>query len=369
METIYKEKPDRSGRTIALVLTLFAVVSCAVIYYLAVHMQRYIANNPQKLDLYYRNTQRFTQEEKLKFLADHAGLWEYTSEVNAGGLPLARSDLLEIKNNGIIWQVAEWDVAMPGRAGPAATRLIQVRTAYVVPYGALGNDTLSDAYTIHQIFIRGNDTCFGGWNFLDLWNMAKSGDSLVLNRKKYARYRGEPTAFFPKGLVDLVGAGASPDNPYFKRNGDNEINSEIQLTARVSGIRDSGAKAAQANALSMPSCQDLTSLGEVLKEELARAFKPGALILRSPEAVDSLLDRYYQPLLIEEHFRNFPRPLPREATASFSVNLDGSLDHIQISGPQEIDKMLANEMIHEIGAWRLPPAEKPLAVRHTFSMP
>ncbi len=369
METIYKEKPDRSGRTIALVLTLFAVVSCAIIYYLAVHMQHYIANNPQKLDLYYRNTKRFSQEEKLQFLAAHAGLWEYTSEVTAGGLPLARSDLLEIKSNGIIWQVAQWDVALPGPTAPVATRLIQVRTAYVVPYGALGNDTLSDAYTIHQIFIRGSDTCFGGWNFLDLWNMAKSGDSLVLNRKKYGRYRGEPAAFFPKGLIDLVGAGASPDNPYFKRNGDNEINSEIQLTARVRGIRDSGAKAASANALTMPSCQDLTSLGEVFKEELAHAFKARASIIGSPEAVDSLLDRYYQPLLIEEHFRNFPRPLPKEVTASFSVNRDGSLDHIQISGQQERDKMLANEIIHEIGAWRLPPAEKPIGIKYTFTMP
>ena len=64
METIYKGRSDRGGRFLAVVLTLFAVVCCAVIYYLAVNMQRFIARNPQKLDLYYRNTKRFTPEEK-----------------------------------------------------------------------------------------------------------------------------------------------------------------------------------------------------------------------------------------------------------------------------------------------------------------
>jgi len=367
MDTIYKEKPDRGGRVMTTVLTVFAVVCCALIYYLAVHLKQYLAHNPQKLELYYRNTKRFTPDEKRNFLAAHAGLWVHSSEVDAGGLPVKRSDLLEIKSNGIVWQVGEWDVVMPGSAGPS--RFIQVRTAFVVPYGSLNGDTLNDAYTIHQVFIRSGDTCFGGWNFLDLWHLSKSGDSLVVNRKKYAPYTGQVTAFFPKGLLDLVGSGASPDNPYFKRSGENGQSAEVELTSRVKGIRDTGTNLSSANAMTMPGCLDLTTLGDLFKGELMHAWKAGNTVVRSPAAVDSLLDRYFQPLLIEEHFRGYPRALPGKVVVSFTLNRDGSPGPVKVSGPEAIDRMLVNELVHEIGAWRLPPAETPLAITHTFTMP
>jgi len=369
METIYKNQPERNSRALAIVLAIFAIVCCAIIYYLAMNMPRFIARNPQKLDLYYRNTKRFTPEEKMRFLKAHAGLWVYTSEVTAGGMPLKRSDLLEIKSNGIIWEVAEWDVVMPGPDAPLPVRLIQVRTAYVVPYGVLKNDTLNDAYTIHQTFIRANDTCFGGWNFIDLWNIAKSGDSLVINRKKYAAYKGEPSLFFPKGLVDLVGTGGTSENKYFKRNTQNPMGSEIELTASIKGIKDSGTKIVSRNAMTIPGCLNLTNLCEVLKDELFYTYKVKKIVSCSPASVDSLLERYYQPLLIDEHFRSYPRLLPKAITVSFFLERDGSLGNIQVSGAPETDKMFVNELIHEISEWRLPPAKEQFAIRHTFTMP
>jgi hypothetical protein len=369
METIYKNKPDRSGRAVAIVLTLFAIMCCAIIYYLAVNMPRFIARNPQKLDLYYRNTKRFTPEEKKHFLEAHAGLWMYTSKVSAGGVPLERSDRLEIKSNGIIWEVVEWDVAMPGPDAPLPVRLIQVRSVYVVPYGVLKNDTLNDAYTIHQTFIRANDTCFGGWNFIDLWNIAKSCDSLVINRKKYTAYKGDLASFFPKGLVDLVGTGGTSENHYFKRNAQNPMESEIELTASIKGIRDSGTKTTSRNAMTIPGCLELTNLCEVFKDELLQAYKVGKIVSSCPASVDSLLERYYQPLFIDEHFRSYPRSLPKEITVSFSLQRNGSLGNIQVGGPHEIDKMLVNELIHEISGWRFPPSKGPFTIRHTFTMP
>jgi hypothetical protein len=332
-------------------------------------MPRFIAGNPQKLDLYYRSTKRFSPEEKQRFLAAHAGLWVRSSEAVAEGLPFKINDLLEIKPNGIIWEVIEWDVSLPGRDAGSPARLIQVRTAYVVPYGALKNDTLNDAYTIHQTFLRPNDTCFGGWNFIDLWHMAKSGDSLIINRKKYAPYAGPLASFFPAGIVDLVGTGGNTDNPYFKRSGQSAMGSEIELTASIKGIHDSGTKASSLNALTMPTCLDLMSLGDLLKSELNHAFSVGNMVSTGPGCVDSLLSRYYQPFLIDEHFRSFPRPLPKSFAVSFQLRRDGSPDNIRIDGPAETDKMLVNELVHEIAGWKLPPPAEPFVVRHAFSLP
>ncbi len=373
METIYKEKPDRSGRALAVVLTLFAVVCCAIIYFLAVRMPQFIARNPQKLELRYRNTKRFTPEEKKRFIESHAGLWVYSLEVNAGGMPLKRSDLLEIRSNGIVWEVIEWDVSMPGRSAPLPARLIQIRTVYVTPYGVLKNDTLNDAYTIHQTFIRTGDTCFGGWNFPETWHIAKSGDSLVLNRKKYAPYKGEFASFFPTGLVDLVGTGGTSENPYFKRNGRNPMGSEIELTASVKGIRDSGTGIASRNPMTMPDCLDMTNLCDVFKAGLFQACKAGTMTANDPAGIDSLLERYYQPLLIDEHFALYPWPLPRDVTVSFSLRRDGSLDNIRVDRSHEIDRMLVSELIHEIGTWRLPSVSTPLEIiaylHHAVTLP
>ena len=128
----------------------------------------------------------------------------------------------------------------PDGVRPLPARLIQVRTAYVVPYGALKNDTLNDAYTIHQTFIRANDTCFGGWNFIDLWDIAKSGDSLVVNRKKYAPYKGGSTHFFPEALSTWSAPAAPRKTLISSGTGGTRWGLEIELTASVKGIRDSG---------------------------------------------------------------------------------------------------------------------------------
>ena len=154
MPSVYDEKPDRSTRNIALVLAVFALLCGAVMYYLATHMTALVAKNPQRLDLYYKDAKQFDSTQKALFLKSHAGFWTRHTETLAGGLPLTKDDRLEFKDNGIIWEVVAWEVTMP--AGNVM-KFVQVRTAWVAPFGTLQGDTLGDAFTIHQTFIRAKE--------------------------------------------------------------------------------------------------------------------------------------------------------------------------------------------------------------------
>jgi hypothetical protein len=354
------------GKIKGILLTLFIALCAAGFYYLVANMKSFIAKNPKKLELYYKQAKRFTPAKKAEFLKKHAGFWTYRSDTTIAGTPLKKIDQLEFKDNGIIWQVVEWDVKMP--SGPLK-KFFQIRTGYVDPYGTLKNDTLSDVFTIHQVFITGADTCFGGWNFLDLWVVRKVGESLVVSKRNYEPYKGALPEFFPKGIIDLVGIGAGGDNQAFKKVGHGPAGVQIELTTTVRGVKTVKSDSVRSNPLLMPDCLDLCTLGDALRKALAADYADHGIRCSTPDSVTVLLQRYYQPLLLDERLRMFPRPLPREATASFNVRNDGSLDNVQLVAQVDMDKMLQTELLQSIKSWRFPPVETPMAITHTFTMP
>ena len=113
----------------------------------------------------------------------------------------------------------------------------------------------------------------------------------------------------------------------------------------------------------------MTNLCDIFKRELFARWATDRPATGGPDSIAALLDRYFQPLLVEEHFRMYPRPLPREVTVSFRVGRTGEIDNINIIAPKKVETMFATELFHEMGAWRLPPVADPVAVTHTFAMP
>jgi hypothetical protein len=260
---------DSSGKTIRLILFILVAFAAAGMYYLMVNMKSFIDSNPKKLVLYYKEAKRFTPEKKSDFLKNHTGFWTYQSYAMVGGVPLKKIDLLELKDNGIIWQVIEWHVKMPSGKNAA---FYQIRTGYMEPYGTMRNDTLNDFYTIHQSFISSHDTCFGGWNFLDLWVVRREGTSLIVCKRRYEQYTGVVADFFPHGMIDLVGTGGGSANRFIKKIGNGSGSVQIELNAPVQGIKHANADLKYANAMAMPDCLTLNSLNDLLKQELFGEF-------------------------------------------------------------------------------------------------
>jgi hypothetical protein len=366
MKTTYTERGDIAGRVLRIGAFFFIALGAAVFYYLIVNMKSFIAHNPKKLELYYKQAKRFSPEQKSVFLKNHAGFWVYQACFMTGGVPLKKIDLLEFKDNGIIWEVVEWDVRMPSGKTMA---YFQIRTGYVEPYGTLNNDTLGDAYTIHQSFITGKDTCFGGWNFLDLWSIRLEGGSLVICKRKYEPYKGAVADFFPHGMLDLVGMGAGGGNKFLKKTGSGPVGARIELKTTVPGVKRVASDSVLVNAMALPDCLAMNSLSDVLKKELFGEYAVHAV---TPFTLDSALvyvERYYQPLFIDEQLRLFPRPLPSAVTVSFTIKNDGEVENVHCTAPRDIDKMLQNELQREVQSWRFMPMGSSLAVTYTFAMP
>lgn len=352
------ENSVKRGIAIRVILTLFVAASAAVIYYLFVNMSRFVEHNPMKLELYYRHAKRFDREQKAAFLKEHAGLWHYRLDTLAGGFRLRKSDLVELKDNGIIWQVVSWNVIMPGDTGRS---FYQVRTCYIEPYGTLDGDTLCDAFTIHQTFVRGRDTCFGGWNFLDLWNVRAEHGSLVMSSRSYQRYSGEPKNFFPSGMIDLVGLGGG-QNRFFKKTRTGPTGAIIELSEPLK-------KATRAaGAIGMPDCLDMYSLSDIVKKNLFAEFGASGKKIQDPGEAAAIIERYHRPLFLDEQLRIFPRRKPGEITVSFQLRQDGTVADIKLSSPEAIDKMFRTAAVREIGTWRLPPASQQFNLSCTFSL-
>jgi hypothetical protein len=366
MKTIHNEKGNAAVKMLRMAIVLLIASGAAGFYYLIVNMQSFIAHNPKKLELYYKQAKRFGAEQKNEFLKNHAGFWVYQSYFLAGGVPLKKIDLLEFKDNGIIWEVIEWDVKMP--SGKEAV-YYQIRTGYVEPYGTLKNDTLGDAYTIHQTFITSKDTCFGGWNFLDLWVIRREGESLVICKRQYDRYKGVIPEFFPHGMIDLVGVGGGGENHFFKKTGTGPGGVQIELKTTVPGIKKVDSGSMSSNAMILPDCLDMNSLSDVLKKELFHEYTGKKLRHFNLDSAVLYIERYYQPLFIYEQLRLFPRPIPPAVTISFSIKTDGALDNIKIISPKNTDKMVHDDLIRELKTWRFPQPDLVIPVTHTFAMP
>jgi hypothetical protein len=366
MKIIRNENGDAAANVLRIMVYIFVALCAAGLYYLVVNMKSFVMHNPMKLELYYKQAKRFNPEQKEEFLKTHAGLWVYRYYGVTGDVPLKKIDLLELKDNGIIWEVVEWDVKMPSGKESA---LYQIRTGYVEPYGIMRNDTLSDAYTIHQSFITSSDTCFGGWNFLDLWVIRKEGASLVVSKRKYEPYQGAITEFFPHGMIDLVGMGGDGSNRFFNKTGSGLFGAQIELKTSVPGVKTIDSDSLRTNAMALPDCLDMNSLIDVLKKELFGEYEGLPVNLFNHDSALSYVGRYYQPLFVYEQFRFFPRPVPAVVNVSFMIKNDGTLEDIRCKSPLNNDKMFYNDIVREVKTWHFPRVASPIPLTYTFTMP
>jgi hypothetical protein len=136
-----------------------------------------------------------------------AGFW-MTAASDTQLTPAIRvDDRVELKTNGIIWEVKQYHVVLPTRDTLAFT---YVMTGYLMPYGQrliADSSAFSDIRVIYQVMIVDRDTCYGASDITTGWlHSARPGaDSLMrIEGARYRPYRGALTSFFPSGAIDLV---------------------------------------------------------------------------------------------------------------------------------------------------------------------
>jgi hypothetical protein len=136
-----------------------------------------------------------------------AGFWMTAPSDTQLTPAITVDDRVELKNNGIIWQVKQYRVVLPAHD---TLHFTYVMTGYLMPHGKrlIGDSaTYSDIRVLYQAMIVNQDSCYGESNTTAGWSHSAKPtvDSVMrIEGGRYIAYRGALPAFFPKGAIDLV---------------------------------------------------------------------------------------------------------------------------------------------------------------------
>jgi hypothetical protein len=250
---------------------------------------------------------RFDDAQKEVVKKRFAGYWVFETDTISGVNTIHKSDRVEYKDNGIIWQVITWDVAMP--SGKRST-FHQVRTAYCNPFGTAGNgDTICETAVLKQAFLTRSDTCVDKSTkvvYLETWNARRNGGKLNLCNREYTLYAGDPAAFFPDGMIRFVDS----------------------IMHRI--------------------CNGQTYISEFVRASIAAELEKTVSSGDRGKEITTLIDRYYVPAVIAENWRGFSKSALKKIGVSFQVTPQGTIT--AGDGSEAFFKGL----LFEMETWRFP---------------
>ena len=273
----------------------------------------------------YRDFKEFSEDKKTELKKEFAGFWVYKTEDSTS--PVQKWDHLELRDNGIIWQVIDWFIELP--SGDTAS-VLYARTAYMNPFGKIPEmeEYGCDVRIIRQTFARDKDTCYGESQVDQMWHAQKEGDDLILNRKRYTPYHGELENFFPEGALDLV------------------------------------------DMLIDENCNRGTSLQSYAKDFMKENFIQSSPIQFNEDGVKQWIDHYYRPAVIDEILELISpvSALPDSVQIEFGLSADGQVIKPRFKSAIMINSTFHKMVLAEIGTWVFPKITdaKSAQINYTF---
>jgi len=266
-----------------------------------------------------RPLQAMADEKKVALQKTFGGFW--VNETADSTARVRKYDCLELKENGIIWEVIHWNIRYPD--GDSSS-VYHVRYGYLNPYGLAADDkdVVCEVRTIRQIYIYGNDTCFGASQVDELWQTRKEDSLLIMNRKRYQPYHGELTVFFPEGMIDLI---------------DKLINND---------------------------CRHNFSVATLIKEKLGEYISTiSGEKTADSTSIGELLHTYFEPAFIEEVFASIPYypVLPDSIEVPISLSGKGAVIVALSKGKRAQAGHFESRIFDELESWVIAPTMKDIS--------
>lgn len=276
----------------------------------------------------YTGADRFDESLKIRIQQSLAGFYRS----NAQGTITSQNvysveNRCEIKENGYVWQVVTYHVALPSGA---RRNITHVQNAYILPYGTRKQGTteviLCETRIVRQVWISGRDTCYGASHEDVLWEIVKGERGIEIQNVVYTPYDGSLDTLFPSGVLDLV--------------------DEIRLS----------------------ECGRRSGIGAFVKNALSEDMASSSPAPVDSSGIISYIDSYYAPLLAELGSRLGIEKAAKARRVSFVVSIDSSgrvQDRIQVR-PAELQDYFGPE----VRSWRFPPigTRAPLRIQHSLDL-
>lgn len=278
-----------------------------------------------------RHLEQFERPVRDAYKKKYAGFW-HAEEMLSDAIRL--KDRLELKDNGIIWQVLHYQMRLPGGD---STSFTHVRHAYLDPYGRDTRDTtevVGEMHIIGQVYYASDDTCYGPSGENLLWKVGRTQEGLRFHGRDYASYEtASLDTFFPAGAIKLI------DN------------------------------------INVPKCPEKTGLRSFLHLRLARAFQKMNPSANPEDKVKELLHQYYAPIILDpmvEYYRTWKVQIPQQISLELVIGADGNVIRTSIKG-QTVQGRKAEEAIaEEAKVWKFPPIQDsaaPVSITYTYKVP
>jgi hypothetical protein len=277
----------------------------------------------------FRPLQSMTENKKVVLQKSFGGFWVFSTDDQDA--PIQKYDCLELKENGIMWEVIRWNVQFPDGAVDSYYRICH---GYLNPYSvaADGKSIVCEVRTIRQIYIHGADTCFGKSQVDELWQTRKEDSLLIMNRKRYMPYHGELTEFFPEGMIDVV------------------------------------------DKLLLKECVHEMSLTYLVKQQLSAVYQNNQTTRTCDSTVihQNITD-YFMSVYVDELFPSlayFPS-IPDSFSFPVTLNFDGSVTLGLSEGKRARAHHVEGLIIETMEHWPFPRCDSktPVEIQHTIHLP
>lgn len=251
---------------------------------------------------------QMTEPQQDSLRKEFAGFW--VSELNNKDGSVKKNNHLEVRDNGIIWQVINWYITFP--SGDTLSTYL-ARTGYIMPYGkSSGKDGYAcDVRIIRQIYINGNDTCYGASQTDELWLIQKNTEGLRCNDRHFQSFEGKLIDFFPQGMLDLV------DKPF------------------------------------LSGCATGANLQTYAKDAIRNQLQNLAPMEFNNETMYQWIKYYYGPLIVDDilHSQMF-FSIPDSLKLSFEISTEGKVLQPRIKSG--VKCQVSNFIIQNLNTWSFP---------------
>lgn len=289
----------------------------------------------------------FSDKEKEGLKSRNAGFWQYESDTSG---TINVSDRIELKTNGIFWQVTQYAIGLPSGN---STRFMHIITGYMNPFCKLAannrDSIICDVHTIKQAFIMGKDTCYGTGNTDTTWDLMANGKRFELGNRAYTAYDTTGPAlaqFFPAGALDII------DKPR-GRKAYKLGNKTIYVVKNKAQTPDASKSMETFDDCQCPASSSFESFA---RKAIASDMSTVKVDTLTAEAVQKTIDAYYR-VFIETAMKSASHSRtgkPGNAKVVFDIARDGKVSNAAVVKLSEKDKKLEQTILSDITGWTFP---------------
>jgi hypothetical protein len=206
---IKKRTTAGKGLAMGIVVAAAIVILVYLIYKVVMSALPVSSQSPGKFNSLVKNSfasVQFSPQQKDSIRPLLAGFWEYVHDTTMGSTAVKRLDRLEIKPNGYIWEVDQYQCT-PSSGAPFL--IVSIANYFTSPFGKVDNktsDLLCELVILRHVYIFGNDSCYATGVQESTWVMQRNAAGLSVQGHQYQPFdtAGRLHQFFPAGAIKLA---------------------------------------------------------------------------------------------------------------------------------------------------------------------